>query len=381
MNKIEENLRISNLISKVLLGVITAAEQQELDYWLKQSPDHIKQYQQIKDELFASLQFQREVNTKQAWEQQKGLLQYQSSQKWYKNSWIQRVAAIFLILAVASVFYFRYVESSNKENQKTLVHGSEPLKKVRKGIILLHNGEAKELANNQSDSAQYLTRFLGDHKELNKKPQDINTLIVPKGAELKVVLPDGTIAWLNSDSKLSFPNQFTSSSRVIQVQGEVCLDVAPRKNQSFIVQTEGQQIKVLGTLFNIEAYPSSPTRTTLIRGRVEIKHDNQTQVLSPNQQFVLQEDGKSAISSINAQEVIKWTTGEFEFTDTPLSLIMQRFSRWYDIQYSFKSAAAKNARFTIQVSRDESLQSLLKKIEMTGRVRFQVKDKSIHIYD
>jgi len=390
MKEIEYQLKISQLIAKDQFGMLSEQERQMLADWLQADEANRLLYTEIKKDLTTDVVKHTRIDSAEEWKKFVAVNGLVTRPVWYKQSWFKVAALLALVGSVGFIYLKQQRDIKERLNgiaSKTSlsVSPADSMFKEHKGIVLLSNGESKNLDAINPDSTLNLQAVLLDNT--NKKSVDaadevqMNTLIIPRGAEFKVKLPDGTIAWLNAGSSLTFPSKFIGATRKITIEGEVCLDVFHNPAQPFVVQAGEQSIQVLGTLFNVENYKGQNARTTLVRGKIEVAYRNKKTILKPNEQFIIQKDGHTQLVKVNAVESIQWTNGTFEFTDTSLEEIMLKLGRWYDVSYQFVDAGAREARFTLQVERNESLAQLLKKIEMTGRVQFNKKGKTIKIFE
>jgi transmembrane sensor len=206
----------------------------------------------------------------------------------------------------------------------------------------------------------------------NKGTNDgINTINTPKGGQYQLVLPDGTRVFLNAASSLQFPSRFTSTQRKVNLVGEAYFEVVKNSNQPFLVITEGQQLKVLGTHFNVSAYPSESVTTTLAEGSVEILQPstNLTQLLLPNQQSELLSTGFK-IKTVNVADEIAWKDGLFVFAQTPLKNALQQISRWYDVEVDYTDLP--NTILVAALPRTLTLAEMLKDIELSSKVKIEL---------
>ena len=123
------------------------------------------------------------------------------------------------------------------------------------------------------------------------KGDHYNEVVAKRGTKTKIILPDGSQVWLNSDSKLSYGERFNDTIREVSLEGEAYFDVIKDKNRPFIVMTNALNIRVLGTAFNIKSYAQDATiETTLIRGMIEVRKNNEPAtkkiVLTPNEKLI-----------------------------------------------------------------------------------------------
>ena len=204
-----------------------------------------------------------------------------------------------------------------------------------------------------------------------------NTLIVPRGGEYELLLSDGTRVWMNSESKLVYPIHFSGDSREVQMEGEVCFKVAKNERQPFSVKTKSVSVEVLGTFFNVEAYPDDKAiTTTLVEGRVNVSNGKEEFIMEPDQQ-VIAEDGQLVVREVDAAEVVRWIEGVCYFSETSLEDIMDKLARWYDVEIFFASESAKKAHFSLEIERYDNIAAVLSKIEQTGRVKFKINGRTV----
>ena len=216
----------------------------------------------------------------------------------------------------------------------------------------------------------------------------------PNGGQYQVSLPDGTKVWLNAASSIRFPASFNSNERVVEITGEAYLEVAtvfkPGNKLSqrlpFVVKTGRQRIEVLATHFNVNAYPDeSKIKTTLLEGSVKVslsEDPDQFLLLKPGQQSqtaLIPNNNKSgSLLAVDAdtEEAVAWKNNLFRFKNADIRSIMRQISRWYnvDIQYPDNK---QNGHFTGYISRNVPVSKVLKMLEETGDLRFQVTGRTI----
>lgn len=207
-----------------------------------------------------------------------------------------------------------------------------------------------------------------------------NELIIPKGGEYQVVLADGTKVWLNSASRLIYPQSFMGKERRVVLSGEAFFDVAHDAERPFIVETSRMNVKVLGTRFNVNDYDDNEeVSTTLVNGSVEIVSGGQQAFrLVPGEQAYGKENELEK-REVNVRLYTSWIDGKFLFNNTKLEEIAKQISRWYDVEIFFSSENVKKVRFTGAIVKFKPLDDLVRMIESTSQVRFSVKGKTIVI--
>ncbi|WP_084240009.1 FecR family protein [Pedobacter africanus] len=217
------------------------------------------------------------------------------------------------------------------------------------------------------------------------------TAITPRGGTYSIILQDGTKVWLNADSKLEFFSNYRNKlQRIVKlIKGEAYLEVAKDAKRPFKVQTAGQEITVLGTHFNISAYPDDVgIKTTLVEGSVKVgamqslsasggeKPEGREVVLKPNEQSLIA-NNNITVTEVNAAQAIAWKNGKFAFENEPLASVMKKVARWYNVTVIFDKQALKNITFDGSLSRYDNVSRILKSIEFAGKVKFKIEGQKI----
>ncbi|HEY4063321.1 MAG TPA: FecR domain-containing protein [Puia sp.] len=208
-------------------------------------------------------------------------------------------------------------------------------------------------------------------------PVAYNTVTTPKGGQYRVVLSDGTKVWLNAASSLYFPTAFAGGEREVRVTGEAYFEVAQNREKPFRVVAGDMQIKVLGTHFNVNAYPDEKAiRASLLEGSVKITEDGASGLLKPGQQAML-DKGKAGLEITDADmdEVMAWKNGLFQFDGADITTIMRQIGRWYDVEIEF-SGKIPDKRFEGKISRSAALSDVLQILELSN-VKFSMEGRKI----
>ena len=206
-----------------------------------------------------------------------------------------------------------------------------------------------------------------------------NQLIVPRGGEYAIVLSDGTRVWLNSASELKYPVHFAGDMRRVYLKGEAYFQVAHDRQKAFIVVTDDIEVKVYGTEFNINTRVADYVQTTLVRGAVSIKTERSAEkMLKPDQLAQFNRlTGETEIKNVDVSNYIGWKSGVYIFEDKSIEQIMDELSLWYDIEVFFRNNTSRNRHFSGSLPRYREIDDMLKVIEKTSHVRFEVKGKTI----
>ncbi len=312
------------------------------------------------------------------------------------SAWASTVAAACLIGIMCFAGY-RWYEGKfiQKDNALATIEAAKELLPGKdKAQLTLGDGRILEL---DAVSSGQLLRASGieintSKGELiytkNAEKVEYNTLITPLGGQYKVVLPDGSRAWLNAGSSLRFPTTFSGTKRQVEMSGEVYFEVHPDKRRPFTVQLaekkvngENLEINVLGTHFNVSSYSDELTiRTTLLEGSVELTQGNASKIITPGQQAQVlrgKEKPEIQVRNVDAESMVAWKEGRFEFNGN-LKDIMRQIARWYNVEVQFDGDVG-NKSYIGAISRKNNVAEVLKMLELTGGIKFTVVDRKIII--
>ena len=293
----------------------------------------------------------------------------------YLRKWWWAAAAVLFIATAGGYFLFRNNHETaliSHEDSKEIAPGKEGailtladgsrvvLDSLGDGLVATQNGSQVILKNGQ---------VTYDGSGAAKAAMVYNTISTPRGRQYQLKLEDGTLVWLNAASSISYPTQFSGPERKVSITGEAYFEVASDKTKPFIVKTISDEIHVLGTSFNVNAYEDEKmVRTTLVSGRVKIGNIE----LNPGQAY-----SKGKIIAANIEQDIAWKNGLFQFNNTPLETIMRQVGRWYNVDVVFVSGASREINGIIP--RNLPLKSVLKILEVAGRVQFRIDDNKITV--
>jgi transmembrane sensor len=246
-----------------------------------------------------------------------------------------------------------------------------------------------------------------DNYKLNDETTKISA---PIGSKSKITLPDGTQVWLNAGSTISYSGNFNKVNRDIELEGEAYFDVVKNKNLPFIVKTNDIRVKVLGTAFNIKAYPDEGSaETTLVRGSLIVENNSknnkvQRTVLSPNQRATfIKSQGKVFLTetekkSLREEKVEKvegtillskkvdtevftaWKDNRLIIRNESFESLVLRLERWYGVQIQIKNDEIKNYHFNGTIE-NETIQDVLEIIKYTLPIKYSIQHNIIAIWN
>jgi ferric-dicitrate binding protein FerR (iron transport regulator) len=234
------------------------------------------------------------------------------------------------------------------------------------GTQRIHEADGTAVVNDR-----HVLKYAGVHTNLAEETR-YNTVITPRGGEYQLVLSDGTKVWLNAASSIRYPVCFSGKERRVTVVGEAYLEVAKDAAHPFIVTTRQSNIMVLGTSFDVKAYPDEPTdKTSLVEGLVKVSAAGPGDVLlRPGAQVVVDCRRSLTVGTANLEEALAWKNGLFVFQSECLESITRKLYRWYNIDIVFNDNTLKDIRFTGRLRRYDDMTVLLDMISSTSRVTF-----------
>jgi hypothetical protein len=384
------NSKIQIIIVKYLSKEANIDEIEELDRWLVKKENITIFNNYVQTDYFTSI-FMTKYDLQMAKSKIHNrirLIERRNKLERYKK--IAFAASILLLIGISlfNQFYFKETIIIND----SISIGSD------KAVLTLENGDKVILEKGQkfqnktlNSDGKELTYSIKNRSSSNFKNEKIasNFLTIPRGGQFSLNLEDGTKVLLNSDSKIKYPVKFIKGKnrQVELLYGEAFFDVSSIKNNNgseFIVSTKTQKINVLGTKFNIKAYSEDDIiTTTLIEGKVKVGNGKNQILLSPNQQSKVDSNSPVInVSDVDVSQQISWINGLFSFNDTSLEDIMQTLSRWYDLEFIFKSANQKGFIFSGILERTKSIEDILLIIEKTSssnEINFEINNKTIII--
>lgn len=214
-------------------------------------------------------------------------------------------------------------------------------------------------------------------------------LTVFSGSNLmqQVVLPDGSKVVLNKQTTIKYPKVFKGKVRRVELSGEAIFEVTHNPQQPFIVAANNVEVEVLGTVFNVMAYPSDGmVSATLISGRVKLKYidpntkKEQSVTLAPNHSATYYyNQNRFEVSMVDVSKVTAWEKGKLIFSDEPIESVVTKLNRWYGVEISLSNDLKGRYRLTMTVD-NETIDEVLLIISKTIPIGYSKSDKQISIY-
>ena len=371
---------IKSILARYASGTCTREEKEWVDAWLAHT------------EARSGWGWQdgaQRQNTKQGIAQKiKNRIQNPLPIRSKRLKYLYRGIAASLVLIIAGMGY--YVMNHQPEAVSTQQYVIASPKQAQGPTLTLADGTAIPLdqmvAGTEQKQKQTTIKKSGAHTLVyayntsataDEAEGRLNTLRISSGETYQLVLPDGSKVWLNACSELAFPNIFNKKQRKVFLKGEAFFEIAPRSEQPFVVETVGAQVQVLGTSFNISAYPDEDQlNTTLIAGAVAVSTEKERVLLKPNQQASISKNKHDiSVKTVDPELMLAWKNGYFIFDDLAIKSIMHQISRWYNVSVVV-DARVPNKKFGGTFSRSKPIADLLTYLEQLGGVHCQLEEPS-----
>ncbi|KIA94113.1 hypothetical protein OC25_11020 [Pedobacter kyungheensis] len=373
-----------DLLTKFKNGEATAAEIREIDQWYESQSANSGYTDQL------SADEQRETMQKMLRNVKAGIRQEAVpvvKLRAYQKVKILGIAAT-LLLVVATGLYFGLGRQRTVQKQLAVANDIAPgsntatltLANGKKiNLAALNNGQVASQSGiriSKTADGQLVYESIASETVSGSQPE-FNTIEVPAGGQWQVILPDRSKVWLNALSSITYPLHFTGKERNVKISGEAYFEVAHNPKMPFKVHSLNQTVEVLGTHFNITAYPDEKLmKTTLLEGAVKVSAGKQTNMLVPGEQAQVSGGNMAVTKAIDVEEVVAWKNGYFKF-DENLEAIMTKVAKWYNVEVVYQFEPDPAVVYAGKVSRAKNISSLLKIIEFDGDVHFKIEGRRV----
>lgn len=380
---------LARLIEKYEAGTATPEEIAELNAWYHSFDD--TETAVFSDQPMESVQFGRAIKEKinRSLRPETPVI--------YRRNWFRAAAVVLIVVLGAAFYYWRQPLSDKQLAEKApdaplpvlvVPGGNKALLTLADGSTIILDSASNGLLGTQGNiKIQKLENGLLAYEVNGKTITEndaafYNTISTPRGGQYKVTLSDGTTVWLNAASSIRFPVVFTGAQRLVEVTGETYFEVAKNASKPFKVKTVNQEVEVLGTHFNINAYDDEASiKTTLLEGKVKVTVPGNTatqsaRFLKPGQQSGISKSGQiNIINNADTEEAVAWVKGRFQFENTDLRTMLRQFARWYDVEVEYRGPV--DLYFTGQLTRNEQVTKVFKQLELTGEVHFRMEGRKV----
>lgn len=246
---------------------------------------------------------------------------------------ISYLAIAVSICGIIILFNLFLQKNTQQELATTITKDSSLVGDSINSTVVLITADGKQKAFEGEEPSILAEDYIDSVEKQDLESVQKLTLIVPTGKKTYLILEDGTKLWVNSETKVSYPERFAPDQRIIEMEGEIFAEVAPDKNKPFIVRTKDFDIRVLGTSFNISAYKEDKTKNiVLVTGKVEVNSassDKKIQ-LCPNSLLSLEGEDFKLKTGIDVYDYICWKDNLLSLNATSLENITAKLNRYYN---------------------------------------------------
>lgn len=225
-----------------------------------------------------------------------------------------------------------------------------------------------------------LSLYLLNNSEPSLLSATYNTINVPYGERSQISLYDGTKVWLNSGTKLRYPVVFSQNNREVFIEGEAYFDVAKDKKHPFVVTAGQLRIQVLGTRFNVCAYPEDKEfSATLDEGSIHAENTaNGTSIkMKPGEQIIINRETNGMKDlNVSTELYTSWKENLLKFEDAPFDEVIKKMERWYDVKITVDPKINTSERYTMTI-KTESLREMLQLLTRTTRMNYEIKENIV----
>lgn len=387
--------RLKYLLERYVADVSTLKETRELFEWIKELKDDTLLKEKIR-EIWAAQEYEEELPGVD-WNTIYAKITH-TPQIGQRRIWPRVWAAATVVALLSAGGYFVFNERG--ERSLASIEKARPVNELAPGgdraVLTLANGNQIILdsADNGTLTQQGNINIIKSddgrlsYSLLKDSPGEVlyNTISTPRGGNYQIVLADGSKVWLNAASSLRFPVSFAGDKRTVMLSGEGYFEIAHDSEKPFTVSVNGVEVYVLGTHFNINAYPEEEmVKTTLLEGSVKVNKDGASKTIRPGEQAAIANNDNAVdpaidVRRVNVDAVVAWKNGRFVFNGDNIQSVMRQLERWYDAEVSYEDDVT-NEEFVgvINRSRYDDISDILEMMEKTGAVSFAVKGRHITV--
>jgi ferric-dicitrate binding protein FerR (iron transport regulator) len=408
-NRVQNAFRIAELIRLDAEQKLSEQEAMEFTAWLQAAEDNRNLVQEWKDEAIVQQlidNYLSATDVETAFEAKIASRLYKDELKiaWYRTYWMTGIAAtVFAAMLGTTLWYLMNRPKPavqvtagipNTIPGKSTAFSGSGLRVLGKDRALLTTAEGHTIALGEAPlglvtlqgatrivkTAQGVLQYQPLSSGSDASAKEWNTVSTPRGGTYRVVLPDGTIAWLNAASRLRFPVAFTGGERKVSLEGEAYFEVKDQPSAPFKVQIDHShtEIQVLGTHFNVLAYEDDPIcKTTVLEGSVKVTAGaGASGTLQKEQEALSTSAGPvRVVNNPHAADAIAWTNDRL-ILNRNVDDIMRDISRWYDVKVVYNGDVTRDSIGGV-VPRDSSLSYVLNVLQQTSTIHFTLDKRRI----
>ena len=380
--------RIKELLTRYGRGELDEAGERELAAWRESDAEHEEMFGRLMSARNMEEGIRRFVKSPEedarTWERIMDRT-LRRSRRARRLAWIRYAAAVVVLIGAGSAAWW-LSGRMERQPEPVVVARIEPGK--ARAELILPEGRRVLLDETAPDTVAGRLSRRGDTlsyasavQEPAERVVETHALRIPRGGEYTLVLADGTTVYLNAETELRYPVRFTGGERRVELTGEAYFEVARDEARPFVIVAGGMDVRVLGTSFGVRAYECEErVLTTLVEGRVNVEADGRTTALRPGQQAVYDKERRAVdVREVDPEQFVGWKDGRLVFDNAPLSFILDELGRWYSFEVFYTAERLKDIPFSLNIKKHDDIARVLRFIEQTGKVRFDVKGHTITV--
>lgn len=376
----EDNMYTRWLLVRRILGQITPAESLELDAILESDPDA----RALRDEL-QSIPPEELQEAFSSFDVHTGLLDVYDREhdmrRRRRKAIVRSILGTAAAALVAGAVWFTWLSPGTQIEQAPLATGNPD----GSASLVLEDGTTISLADtglqkhNSTDAS-----FTNNNRVLqlggDQSPAEgWTTLVVPARLDYQVKLSDGSTVWLNSRSRLRFRFEQGKQREVFLEAGEAFFKVQGDAKNPFTVHTPEGDVLVLGTEFNVNAYSEKRMVTSLVNGKVAIRHGVDRIELHPGHQALVNAGETITVEDFDPERTLSWREGVHYFDNAAINEISVMLDRWFNVDLVIDSPDVGSQRFVGRLDRNKPIQDFVNAMNLTGEVNFYWKGNKLHV--
>lgn len=291
---------------------------------------------------------------------------------------LKYAAVAILFFSIGALLFY---QKNNFNPQFVTQEVSEPIhsdeaRLIRPGGDNIFLSESNSRIEHRQDGQVVVNNNVVETATVPKGTPEMNQLVIPYGKTSEIILPDGTHVFLNAGSRLIYPDFFADKTREVFLVGEAFFEVEYNEKQPFIVQTTDIRVRVLGTQFNVSAYPSDNIiETVLTSGKVRLEQNNsgmfsQTTDLLPGQLAAFSKTERTTqLREVDIENHTLWTEGLLKFESTDLSRVVKKLERYFDIRFRYDDPFLGGIKISGKLELTDSREAALENVAAVASVK------------
>lgn len=307
-----------------------------------------------------------------------------------KVNYFKLIAVVAVSLAIVYIGLDNFISPAESLSTYLSITQQTNIESAHEIQLLLPNSQQITLSDRSevkinNDGAIVLRSQHGNKTTLNKTESSFNKyfhLIIPRGKRASVILADGSHVTLKPGSQMVFPSQFHKKRREVYVEGEAFFEVTKNRLKPFVVKTQKMDVEVLGTSFNLCAYPKKPTQSVvLVTGAVQVTSQNREHVnIVPNQRYLFNNTNqKESVSKVDVEDYISWKEDILTLKSEALTSVLDELSNYYNVSFDYKAVAEANIRLSGKLDLKQNIGEILNVLSLISPIEYKTTNTQIKI--